>query len=514
MRNVRIAILILVLATMPLPAKEVTITILATTDTHGNVSGFDYAAGKDLGYGLAQAATQINTMRKERKNLILVDLGDALSGNALPYYHHNFASGQPNPVIAAMNVMGYDVAVPGNHDFDFGTKNLVDAITESRFAWTSANLLQADSRTPLIYDTVVVDRDGVQVGFFGLTTPITARTQPPANIAGLEFSDMIEAARAAVEKLKEQGADVIVALAHSGTGSKLQTEKNPENAVYQVVEQVQGITAVLLGHSHDEISFELYNNVLLCQPKDHAQSIGVIIVDLQQRDGTWEILAKTSTTLKVDGLKPDKKVIRAAKDTLKACEDFANETLGTYDQELVVTGDPLVPGSAFFLLSDAVRAWKKTDVVTLPLQTPEEIIKSERADFRNRHMLKLTPYDNFMVQFEVTGRQLHDMLELNVARLGADGKLKTGTPGYYFDYFGGVQYKVNPLNPEGDRVEILTVNQKPFDINGAYSVAMTAYQYGMDRFFTGAQPEAIQWSERGLRTLIRAHILEMQESNE
>ena len=512
MRKPLIIALILALAILPVQAREVTITVLATTDTHGNVSGYDYATETELDYGLAQAASQINNMRRERKNLILVDLGDSLSGDALPFYHRFFEATQPNPVINAMNEMEYDVAVPGNHDFDYGTEYLLAAVGQSRFPWTSANIFPEGGSETLFPETVVVERDGVKVGFFGLTTPVTRKTQPPANIDNVLFTDMVQAATKAVATLEGQGADVIVALAHSGRGDKMQTGENFENAVYQVAENVPGITAILFGHTHEEVSFELHNNVLLCQPRDHARSIGVLMIDLQQRDGKWEILAKTSTSFQTIGMKADRKVEKATKSINAACERFADEVLGDYNRELIVSGDPLNPGSSTFTLVDSVKHWKDADVVMLPMQSPEETIKSERTSFRNRHMLKLVPYDNYFVRFQVTGQQLDTMLELAAAMLGSDGKLKTGVPFYHFDYCAGVQYRLNPLNTEGQRVEITAVNRKDFDEAAIYTVAMTGYQYGMERFFAGEIPEPLEWSDRTLRQMVRSLVLDMQES--
>lgn len=514
MRKSLVAVIVLILIFLPVQAKEVTITILATTDIHGNVSGYDFASENDLGYGLLQAASQVKTMRQERKDLILVDLGDALSGNALPFYHKHFQPDALNPVIAVMNEMKYDVAVPGNHDFDFGVAHFLDSASRSRFSWTSANILPTGGDTPLMYDSIIVERDGVKVGFFGLTTPVTAKTLPPALIADVVFTDMVQAAERAVASLKQQGADIIVGLAHSGRGDKVQEGELNENAVYQVIENVPGITAMLCGHSHEEITFELYNNVLVCQPAAFGQSIGVVMIDMQQRDGVWEVLAKTSTTLQVSGLKPERKAEKAARSLIGDCEEFANQSLGDYDVELIFSADPTSAGSATFMMIDAIQAWATSDVVMLPMQAPEETIKSRRAAFRNRHMLQLTPYDNYMVRFQVNGQELDQMMEKGAAMLTAEGTLRPGIPPYHFDYFGGVQYRMNPGAPAGERVEIVSVNRNAFTADAVYTVAMTGYEYGMGRYFTGVAPEALEWSGDSLRQMIRSLVLDAQEKEE
>ncbi len=495
-------------------SREVTITILATTDTHGNVNGFDYATDQDLGYGLTQIATQINNLRGSRKNLILVDCGDAISGNALTFYHKHFASDQPNPVIAAMNEMEYDVAVPGNHEFDFGLDYLAEAISTSSFPWISANIVQEQTGQPLLSGTVVLEREGVRIGFFGLTTPATARTLPPATLGGMAFQDMVESARNAVASLKAQGVNLVVGLVHSGRGEKVQTGTGNENAVYQVIEQVEGIDIILFGHSHGEVPLELYKNVLLCQPKDHAQSLAVVMVDLQQRDGQWEILAKTSTTLKTVGLTSDKKVERKARKMIRDCQDFVKESLGTYDTELVVSENPLTPRGPFYLLSNAVNRWNDSDVVVVPMMEPGMEIKSERADFLNRHVFRLLPYDNYVIRFQLNGEQLKGLIEQDVSLLGSDAKLLPGVPFYRFANFGGVQYSVNMSAAQGERVTVQQVAGKPFDAAATYSIAMTGYQYGLGAFFSGEKPQPLEWSDVSLRQMVRNYILGLQDSGE
>ena len=496
-------------------AKEVTVTILATTDVHGNISGKNYVTGKDLGYGLVQAAPLIEKLRKSKDNTILVDCGDTFAGNPLTFYQHYHAIDEDNPVVTAMRLLKYDVAVPGNHDFDFGTATLKENTSATGFPWISANI-QDKSGQPLFPATFIVKRSGVKVGFFGLTTPATALFETPDVLEGAHFLDMVAAAKKAVAELKQQGADVIVGLLHSGKGNKLQTGQMNENAVYQVVENVPGIDVIVFGHTHREVRLEMYNGVLLCQPKDHAKSIGVILVDLQQRDGKWEILGKSSTTLQVNDSEIDKKIEKKIRKLNKGTLKFMDSDLGDYKEVLRYTDDPLAPGTASYFVGDSMDSWQHSDVQIVTVNNPGQKVKSKRATVVNRHLFELFPYDNYLARITVTGAELKTLMEHAASMLDGDGKLKNGRPFFQFAFFIGVDYSVHPERPEGSRVEIHKIGDKPFQKEAQYSVNLTTYILGGGGgYFTASnRPKTVSFSKDSLRNIMAAYIESLQKKDE
>jgi len=290
-------------------SKKVTITILATTDVHSNLTSYDYLQKEELPYGFLQISTLIKQMRKTKKNVILVDCGDSLSGFPIMDCYTKTDEKKTVPVVKIMNYLQYDVAVPGNHDFDFGRDLLEKAMLESKFKWISGNTL-TDKGNLYIYPYSIIERNGVKVGFFGLTTPFTENSQPPKNIKDLKFGDLTEYSGKVVGMLKRENVDLIVGLVHSGLGEENSKDKMLENACYQIAENVKGIDVMLFGHTHKEVSYKTIGDTLLCQPGYYGKSLGVVLVDLQQRDGKWEILTKSSTLLPTTETKPDKKIPR------------------------------------------------------------------------------------------------------------------------------------------------------------------------------------------------------------
>jgi len=495
-------------------AKEVTITILATTDIHGNITGKDYVTGKKLDYGLIQIAPLIETLRKSKDNTILVDCGDTFVGNPLTFFHHFHAIDEDNPVATAMRMLNYDVAVPGNHDFDYGPAVLKQNTAATRFPWISANIRDKAGQ-PMFPATFIIKRAGVKVGFFGLTTPATANFEPPSVLDGIKFLDMVDSAKKAVADLRKQGADIVVALIHSGKGAKLQTGKMNENAVYQVAENVPGIDIIVYGHTHKELGLEMYNNVLLCQPRDHAKSIGVILVDLQQRDGKWEILGKSSTTLKAGETGIDKKIEKKIRTLDKATEKFMDQDLGEYRHPLEFTDDPLAPGTASYFIADSMQSWKNSDIQLVTVSNPGIKVKSRRSTVVNSHIFKLLPYDNYIAKISVTGKELKDLMEHAASMLDSEGKLKPAFPFFQFGFFIGADYSVHPNKPEGSRVEIRKIGDKPFQTDGLYSMDLTTYLLGGGGgyFNNGNRPAASAFSSDSLRNIMIAYIESLQKKN-
>jgi 2',3'-cyclic-nucleotide 2'-phosphodiesterase/3'-nucleotidase len=130
-------------------ARRAQITILATTDMHGNVLPIDYYANKPDARGLACAATIIKGVRKENPNLLLLDSGDTIQGTPLVYYHNKKNNAPPDPMMLAMNALHYDAMAVGNHEYNFGLKVLGKARREANFPWLSANTYKRNGSNSL-----------------------------------------------------------------------------------------------------------------------------------------------------------------------------------------------------------------------------------------------------------------------------------------------------------------------------------------------------------------------------
>src|ERR1043165_4006782 len=137
--SVLIILLALVLVGRSFAPDRVQITILGTTDLHGNINPIDYYTNKPDNRGIAKVATLIKRIRKEHSNVLLIDSGDTIQGSALESFHGRKNNQPPDPMMLAMNALNYDAMTVGNHEYNFGLKVLEKARQEAKFPWLSAN---------------------------------------------------------------------------------------------------------------------------------------------------------------------------------------------------------------------------------------------------------------------------------------------------------------------------------------------------------------------------------------
>src|SRR5213596_390105 len=260
------------------------IVIVATTDVHGRVFGWDYVRDAVAPGGLSRAATALETLRSRYPGqLVLVDAGDLLQGNPFATFFGRYDKRQPQPIVDALNALQYDVVTPGNHDFDFGVAFLRRAATEATYRYVSANVVD-DSGKALFASTVVLPRGAVKIGITGFTTPgvlLWDRAQlavPP----GVRVRRIAESAPAALAALDRAGVDLKVVLIHSGFGTSSYdtTGVGPENDAAALASINPKPDVVIVGHTHREIRDTVINGVHFVQPKNWVQSIAVIHVSL------------------------------------------------------------------------------------------------------------------------------------------------------------------------------------------------------------------------------------------
>src|SRR5258705_22498 len=261
------------------------LVIVATTDVHGRVLGWDYVRDVEAPGGLSRAATILEGLRAQYPGrVVLVDAGDLLQGNPFATFFARQDQRQPQPIVDALNALQYDAAVPGNHDFDFGLPLLRRAGVEATYHYVAANVDQASGGS-LFPATVVLPRAGLKVGVTGFTTP-GVMVWDRAQLAGqVRVRRVAEAAPAALAQLEREGANVKVVLIHAGLGggsSYDTTGVGPENDAAALASVTPKPDVVIVGHSHREIRDTVINGVHFVQPRNWAQSLSVVHVFLVQ----------------------------------------------------------------------------------------------------------------------------------------------------------------------------------------------------------------------------------------
>src|ERR1035438_6193258 len=454
---------IILCAATVLAAQPVTVTILATTDLHGNLVPVDYVTGQPAQRGLAKIATLIRQAREENANTLLIDCGDTIQGTPLedvyqsvvrtgadPAGHRPAARmpGDPggDPMMRAMNLLGYDAMTLGNHEFNAGLANLAKARQDAKFPWISSNTTV--NTTPArggaereFAGYIVKTVGGVKVAVIGITTPLIPLWERAENLGDYRFAAPIEAVRGAVARLRrEERPDLIVVAAHSGLGRNLETgapEEPAENVVYQLAEQVPDLDAIVFGHSHAQLEGQLVGKVLLVQPKNGGASLGRIDFTLERRPtGGWMVVSKWSRLIPVTAqtlAAPD--LMAMAEPYEAAAERYLNTPVAESARELSAARGREEDTAVVDLVQRVQLFYSKADVSFTALFNPE--VRIPQGQVTVRQIAALYPYDNELLAIEGTGKMVKDALE-NAARYFSGN----GMPGFNYDMAAGVEYEI------------------------------------------------------------------------
>jgi 2',3'-cyclic-nucleotide 2'-phosphodiesterase/3'-nucleotidase len=507
---------ILLCAAAMLAAQTVTITVLATTDMHGHLVPVDYLTGQPAARGLAKIATLIREARAANPNSLLIDCGDTIQGTPLEDVYQSIARSGADPVghrppaplagdpmMFAMNLLGYDAMTVGNHEYNVGLANLAKARQDAKFPWISANTTVARSGAERPFDAYIVKTvAGVKVAVIGITTPVIPIWERAENLGAYRFTPPVEAVRSAMAKLRrEQQPDVILVAAHSGLGSKAQTgaaEEASENVVYQLAEEVPDLDAIVFGHSHSQLEGELVGKVLLVQPKNWGGSLARVDFTLQRRPaGGWDIVSKKSRLI------PVTQQTTAAADLLELAKPYEAATQLYLDTPVATTARALSAARGReedSAVVDAIQRvqlfYSKADVSFTALFDPE--VRIPQGQVTVRQIAALYPYDNELLAIEGTGRMVKDALE-NAARFFSGKNM----PGFNYDMAEGVEYEIDRSRPEGDRIRNLRWHGKPLMPDQKLRIALNNYRAGGSGGYTMFRGAKIVWrSSEDIRGLL------------
>lgn len=440
------------------------VIIYHTNDTHGYLSG----DGEEI-VGIALAAG----LKESTPNSILVDAGDATQGLPLA----SLTKGAD--VIELMNLAGYDLMTPGNHEFDFGTETFLSNAQKADFPVLAANIYRNGS--PLLKDVqedssgchAVLEQNGVRIGFFGLTTADTASSTNPAGIKDLEFRDEIETAKTEINHLEEEGADVIVAMCHMGNMDASCTSADLADAM--TGEYQDKIDIIIDGHSHT-VENEETNGILIVQTGSGMAGIGKLTLEVRgdEVSASEELLGPADLA----DIVPDAAVAERLKQIESSQSDLLGETVGTTETTLwagqvgVVALTRLVETNYGDFTADAFRSAAETYLQTLGTNTDLPVIAVENGggiramspngDITMGDLISAFPFSNTIYLKKVTPAILYEVMEVSGTALdGQDketGMLLQQTNSGGFLQISGFTTVFNPDGEEGQKVVSITLD--------------------------------------------------------
>ena len=538
------------------PVSTIELRLMETTDIHANLVNFNYFTNsQDDRVGLVKTATLIKAARAEATNSLLVDNGDLIQGSPLGDYIakvRGLDSGDVHPVYQAMNLLDYDVANIGNHEFNFGLAFLDEAIDDARFPYTSANVFKDDGDDDssndepyfapyVIQDKEFTDKEGkahtLKVGFIGFVPPQIMQWDR-ANLDGKVIAkDIIEMAERYVPQMKDAGADLVIAIPHSGLS--LNDRKGlDENATYYL-SRVDGIDAILFGHAHRNFPGSDYadkteqgidntkgtiNGIPAVMPGFWGNHLGVIDLTLESSTDGWRVVNSQSTLQPIFELDADRKtvsLVETDQEIRNAVDTEHRETLDWVNEPFARISAPI--NSFFALVQDDpsiqvvtdAQAWYTrniitgTDLETLPVLSAGAPFRAGRGgseDFTNipsgdiayRNVADLYIYPNILKVLELSGAQVREWLERSAGQFNQINPMNNAVqplinndfPSYNFDAIDGVNYEIDITQParyaldgsladaSANRIINLTYNGNPIDSQAKFLVVTNNYRAG------------------------------------
>lgn len=570
---------------------EVTLRIMETTDIHMNLLSYDYYKNSESpNVGLAKTATLIKQARKEVKNSVLVDNGDLIQGNPFATYKAKIdplGKKEVHPAIKAMNLLDYDIATLGNHEFNYGLPFLDEVYNDAKFDFINANVYIDDKDdnpnndknkyTPYkIVNQKVKDQSGktkvLKIGYIGFVPPQINEWDKAQLDGKVITKDIIETAEKFIPAMKKKGADVIIAMAHSGFSSN---EKNTEDTIY-ALSKVKGIDALTFSHTHkvfpaaddsklDALFKDENGNILpgvnntkgtingtpAVQAGFGGGSLGIIDLTLEKQKGNWIVTASQSSTRAVTkDVAADQAIVKAVTKDHEATIEYVNTPIGTttddiYSYFALVKDDPsiqVVTNAQTWYAENYIKL-NKPELADIPILSagapfkagrngPEEFTEIKKGDLTIRSAADLYLYDNTLKAIKLTGADVKEWLEMSAGKFNTIDSTNTASqellnpsfPVYNYDVIDGVTYQIDVTkkpkytstgtvaNPDSSRIMNLEYNGEPVQPDQEFIVVTNNYRANGGGNFPGVKNgELVIDSAEENRQVLMDYISEVKE---
>lgn len=418
-------------------AKE--ITIFHTNDVHSRVDNY----------------SKVKAYINNYNNKLLVDVGDTFHGQSIATLEFG------SSIAKILKAMGYSTMVPGNHDFNYGQDRLKELGEESGVKILAANIKKNGATK---YDEYTIEEvDGVKIGVFGIATPETAYKTNPNNVTGLDFGtkdSIIKDAENMVSKLKEEGADVVIALSHLGIDSD-STVKSTD-----IAKAVDGIDLIIDGHSHsileDYSEFNNSNETKIASTGEYLNGLGQVTISIDENLQVENIDLKTVDTNTL--VEEDAEISSLIDSIREGQEDILNEVVGSTPIKLEGSRELVRSGHTNLgrLITSAMLNETGADIAITNGGGIRDSI--EAGDITKDSIIKVLPFGNYIVTKKVKGSDIVAALEHGMVEGSGS-----------FAHFAGITVETKKESDEEGvirhKVLSIKINGEDLDLNKEYVLA-------------------------------------------
>ncbi len=414
-----------------IPESGTSVTILFTSDIHGNFR--QNPASGALGY------SGIAAIQRSLPGSILVDGGDYLTSNMF------MTEETIHDILSLMNAAGYRVAGIGEADLENGIEALRNVQAEAGFHMLSSNISYGKERTPLLDDTVILDVNGIRIGFFSILNPDLRLDSSLQNLEDIYLEDAARTAQKCVNNLKAEGADIVVAISHIGNEG--------DTNVDQVAAFVNGIDFILDGHDHVEEGGRWIGDTLILNPGANGKQA----IELTVKFDAYRKVTELSTTLwSYDGvlnLPKDEAVVALEEEIASRQSTFLGDDVARVETAIPYTFSMQYQSETLGnFIADAYRQKTMATIAIVNAGSIEAGIPE--GEITKAVILGVLPNQYTVQVKQVTPKMLKTALEgcLYNIKLRSDGTVDPTTATPEFPQISGFTVKVNYNNEPGKRV--------------------------------------------------------------
>ena len=486
---------------------EMDLQILASSDTHGKFDPWDYAANKaDASGSVAQQATAIKQLRT--LNTLVIDAGDNIQGNSSQL----FLNDDVHPMIAAQNAIGYDIWVPGNHEYNYGMDTIKKVIGEQKAKVLTGNVYSPEG-TPLADGYTIVRKMDVKIGIIGMVTPNITRWDA-VNLAGWNVTNPVDECRKIIDQIKDQ-VDVLIGVMHMDTENEYGVYGS---GVTDLANACPEFNVIIAAHGHKEIPGQEINGVLVVENKNAGATLSEIHLKLQrQTNGSWQVKSRSSESIQVKDYEADPKLVALLAPYDERAKADAVIPIGTLqggnmapDNEIENIPSPMIQDTALLDFINEVQMYYTGAQVSATAMT-SMTGQMKEGTIRKCDLTSIYTYENTLYKLQMNGAQLRDYMEWSAAFF------KTWQPGdvtiafdpstryYLYDAFAGVNYDIDLSQQPGNRIRNLTwPDGRPVQDSDSFVIAVNNYRattqllIAADIFAPGeALPQLLEMDVRG-----------------